>query len=374
MKKKNLLTALIVYMICMSLPVSAQENNETNPETNHEHISYELMTSLNRSELEGLGEIDGPIYVFGHLSPDADTVCSAIGYAYILQKLGYDARPVTLGKINNETVYILNAAGIDQPPVLEDASGENVVLIDHSEYSQSAEGLSDANIIMIIDHHGDGSVTTGNQLIYDNRPLGATATIAWIRSLNYGVELDQQTSTVLLGAVLSDTRNLSSSTTTTADREAVRILADKAGLKDVDAFYSEMYKISISHEGMTNEEIFLSDMKLYETDGTTFAISVVNCYDQEEAAVIAEKMKAVMPDILSSEGADFGFVQISILHDDINMNYIVPSDEIAAELLNEAFGDEGTWDDISYIVDPGFSRKKVLVPRLTDVLSLHPKE
>ena len=372
MKKNKLLITLIVYVTCMILPISARGNDTADAE--YEQIPYDLMISLNRSELEGLGEIDGPIYVFGHQSPDADTVCSAIGYAYILQELGYDARPVTLGKVNNETAYILNAAGVDQPPVLADASGENVVLVDHSEYSQSAEGLADANIVMIIDHHGDGSVTTGNQLIYDARPLGATATIAWIRSLNYGVELDQQVSMVLLGAVLSDTRNLNSSTTTTADREAVRLLAEKAGIKDVEAFYGEMYNASVSFDGMTDEEIFLTDMKKYEAGGTTYVIGVVNCYDEKEAAGLAGRMKAVMPDILSSEGAEFGYAQISILRDDIDVNYIVPSDETAAELLNEAFGDEGTWDDISYVVVPGISRKKVLVPRLTDALSLHPKE
>ena len=178
-----------------------------NPGEKTEIVSSDLMIRLNRSELEGLGEIDGPIYVFGHQSPDSDAVCTSIVYAYILRELGYDARPVTLGQINHETEFILESAGADIPPVLDDAAGKNVVLVDHSEYSQSAEGLKDANVLMIIDHHGDGSVTTGHQLIYDARPLGSTATITWIRAMNYGVELDQQSCLLLLGAVLSDTSN-----------------------------------------------------------------------------------------------------------------------------------------------------------------------
>ena len=75
--------------------------------------------------------------------------------------------------------------------MLDDASGCNMVLVDFSEYIHSAEGLQDANVITIIDHHGDGSVTTGNQIIYDERPLGSTATIIWIRYRNYGIEPDQ---------------------------------------------------------------------------------------------------------------------------------------------------------------------------------------
>ena len=368
MKKRHLLTVLIVCVFSMLLPVYAQETYETETES-----TSDLLTILSRSDLEGLGEIDGPIYVFGHQTPDSDAVCTAIGYAYILQELGYDARPAVLGDINKETAYILKTAGVDVPPVLEDASGKNVVLVDHSEYSQSAEGLKDANVLMIIDHHGDGSVTTGNQLIYDARPLGAAATIAWIRSMNYGVELDQKISMVLLGAILSDTNNLRSSATT-ADREAVRILSEKAGVTDVEAFDREMYKASISYEGMTDEEIFQSDMKKYEQDDKAFVIGAVQCFDVKEAVEMAERMKAVMPGVISSEGADFGYAQVCVFHDDIDINYIVPSDEAAAELVGEAFEGEGKWEGESYVLVPGVSRRKVLVPRLIEALSLHPTE
>ena len=144
----------------------------------------ELNYRLNRSDLDGLGEIEGTIYVTGHKSPDSDTVGSSIAYAALLQTLGYDARPVVLGDINNETKYILETGGLETPMMLDDASGCNMVLVDFSEYIHSAEGLQDANVITIIDHHGDGSVTTGNQIIYDERPLGSTATIIWIRYRN----------------------------------------------------------------------------------------------------------------------------------------------------------------------------------------------
>ena len=368
MKQRLLLSALIICIFSMLLPIYAQETYETETES-----TSDLLTILSRSELEGLGEIDGPIYVFGHQTPDSDAVCTAIGYAYILKELGYDARPAVLGDINKETAYILKTAGVDVPPVLEDASGKNVVLVDHSEYSQSAEGLKDANVLMIIDHHGDGSVITGNQLIYDARPMGSAATIAWIRSMNYGVELDQKISMILLGAILSDTNNLKYSATT-ADREAVRCLAEKAGITDVDAFDREMYKASISYEGMTDKEILLSDMKKYEKDDKAFVIGVVQCFDEKEAVKMAGRMKAVMPGVISSEGVDFGYAQVCVFHDDIDINYIVPSDEVAEELLKKAFEGEGKWEGEAFVLDPGVSRRKVLVPRLIEALSLHPTE
>lgn len=91
--------------------------------------------------------------------------------------------------------------------VLQDAAGCNMVLVDHSEYMQSAEGLQDANIISIIDHHADGTITTAGQLIYDARPLGSTSTIIWMRYRDYGVTPDRQTALVMMGSILSDTKS-----------------------------------------------------------------------------------------------------------------------------------------------------------------------
>ena len=337
----------------------------------------ELNYKLNLSDLEGLGTIEGPIYVSGHKIPDSDTVGSAIAYAALLQKLGYDAVPVVLGEINNETKYVLETGGIDTPKLLDDASGCNMVLVDHSEYDQSAEGLQDAKILAIIDHHGDGSVTTGNQLIYDARPIGSTATIIWMRYRNYGVEIDPKVAYVMAGSILSDTSNLKNGATF-ADREALKDLAQLAGIKDLDSFYREMYQASISYAGMTDEEIFFSDIKEYESGNTKFAIGCVNAYDEDIAKDLADRMKKVLTTSDQLNGVDMAFAQISIYHDDISLNYLVPSNEAAKEVLGTAFGDSAeynaVYDGTSYRLEPGMSRRKVLAPTITDVLKSYPKE
>ena len=329
---------------------------------------------LHRSDLEGLGEIKEPIYVTGHKSPDSDTVGCAIAYAGLLQKLGYDAVPAVLGPVSHETEYILEAAGLEVPALLEDASGLTMVLVDHSMYTQSADGLEDADIISIIDHHGDGSVTTGNQLIYDSRPFGSAATIVWIRYRDYGIEPDRQTALVMMGAILSDTSNLQSGNTTFADREALKALSAIAGISDTDAFYREMFKASLSYEGMSDEEIFFSDYKEYESGGKKYSIGCVNAYDEETALALAERMKAVIPSTMSSTGMDMAFAQISIFHDDISVTYLVPSDEAAAEVLDAAFGDTAVFDGKFYRLEPGVSRRKTLVPAISGVLESYPKE
>ncbi len=333
----------------------------------------DLNILLNRSELEGLGEIEGTIYVTGHKSPDSDTVGSSIAYAELLRKLGYDAQAVVLGEINHETAFILQAAGVETPPLLEDASGKNMVLVDHGDYAHSADGLEDANIISIIDHHGDGTVSTGNQMIYDARPLGSTATIIWMRFRNYGIIPDPKTAAVMMGSLLSDTHNLVSGTTS-ADREALKNLSAQAGIEDTDAFYQEMFKASLSYKGMSDEQILFSDYKEYESAGTLYSIGCVNAYDEAAAADLAERMKAVLPSSLVTTGMDMAFVQINIFHDDLSLTYIVPSGEQAAAVIEAAFGDLAVFDGTSYVFDPGFSRKKVLVPAITDILAAHPSE
>ncbi len=334
----------------------------------------EMNVMLNRSELDGLGEITGTIYVTGHKSPDSDTVGSAIAYAHLLSELGYDAQPVVLGDINNETRYILNAAGLETPMVFHDAAGCNMVLVDHSEYTQSAEGMRDANIISIIDHHADGAVTTAGQIIYDARPLGSTATIIWLRYRNYGVTPDQKTALAMMGAVLSDTKNLQSESTTFADREALKDLSNLAGVQDVDAFYRDMYEASISYEGMTDEEIFFSDYKEYEIGNTKYSIGSINAYDEESAKDLAERMTEVFPSALASTGMDMTFAQINVLHDDLSFTCLIPSDDTAEEVLEAALSDIAVHEGIWYRIEPYASRKKVVVPAITNVLESQPEE
>lgn len=124
------------------------------------------------------------------------------------------------------------------------------------------------------------------------RPLGSF--FPWLDYLNYGVEIDRETAYLLLGAVLSDTNNLTGTTTTGADSAAVEELASLAGVTDVDALYRKLHEMMLSYEGMSGEEILFSDYKEYEAGGIRYGIGIVNAIDDETAKKLAEQMKGAL--------------------------------------------------------------------------------
>ena len=328
---------------------------------------------LNRSSIEKMSVGEEPVYVIGHRSPDSDTVFSAIAYARLLTKLGYNAEAAITAAVNKESAYILKEAGVEAPPILEDASGKNIFLVDHSEYAQAAEGMKDAHIVGILDHHGIGNVTTGHQVVYEAKPIGATATIVWLDYLNYGLDIDKSTAYLLLGAVLSDTDNLMGSTTTEADRKAVPALAEIAGVSDTDAMYKALHTEKLSYEGMSNEEILFSDYKEYEISGTKIGIGAVNAIDEETATALAERMKEALSESAGKTDMDLMYASVGIRENGEKIDRIVPADEKSRQMIEDAFPDYDEYDGTSFVFRKGLGRKSKFVPGLTEYLAAHPQ-
>lgn len=334
----------------------------------------EYLSNLNRSELEHLDLKSDKFYVIGHKSPDLDTVVSAIATARLFSALGYNAIPAIADNLDFESQYILEKAGVAAPEVLYDASGIDILLVDHNEYSQAVDNLVDAHIIGIIDHHGIGSVTTGNVVYVNSRPIGAVATNIWLTYLNFGVEISENTAYLLMAAILSDTGNLGGSLTTEADREAVRVLSKIAGVEDTDSFYKEMYAEKLSYKGMTDLEILLADYKEYEASEVKFGIGLANAIDEENAAKLATRLAAVLPEGFSQKNVDLMYAEISIREEGVKIDYIIPCDEYSKKVLMDAFPDYDEYDGTSFIFRKGLGRKTKFVPGLTDFLASHPHE
>ena len=334
----------------------------------------EYLYNLNRGELEHLDLTSDRFYLIGHKSPDADTVISAIAGARLFKALGYNAIPATAEKADFESQYILEKAGVEEPEILYDVSGLDIMMVDHNEYNQAADGMQDAHIIGIIDHHGIGSVTTGNVVYGTERPIGAVCTIMWMNYLNYGVEIDQNTAFLLLGAILSDTGNLVGTFTTSTDIEAVKSLSKIAGVEDTDAFYKEMYAEKLSYKGMSDLEILLADYKEYESGNTRFGIAMANAIDEESASKLAKRLAAVLPEGFESKDVDLMYAEVSIREEGVKIDYIVPVDDYSKKVFEDAFPNYDEYDGTSFIFRSGLGRKTKFVPGLTDFLASYPHE
>src|SRR5690625_2210761 len=117
-------------------------------------------------------------YIFGHKSPDTDTICSALSYAYLKEQLGESVAAVRLGEVNKETTYALDTFEVEAPPFLERVEdGTKVILVDHNEFQQSVDNIEQANILEVIDHHRVANFETKDPLYFRAEPVGCTATI-----------------------------------------------------------------------------------------------------------------------------------------------------------------------------------------------------
>ena len=177
------------------------------------------------------------ILVFGHKNPDNDAISAAIGYAYLKNELAkkngedvtYEA--VRLGGLPPETEWILSENGIETPRLIEGVGeGDKVILVDHSEALQSAEGLENAEIVEIIDHHRLGGLTTAQPLRYNAMPVGSTCAIVAREFGIEGIEMPKAIAAVLLGAMLTDTVIMKSPTTTNFDRDIIAKTAEFVGV------------------------------------------------------------------------------------------------------------------------------------------------
>ncbi|MCR5747033.1 MAG: manganese-dependent inorganic pyrophosphatase [Lachnospiraceae bacterium] len=306
-------------------------------------------------------DYDGPVYVIGHKSPDSDTVCSAIGFAEVLKQIGVDCEARVTAKPNNETQYILEYFKVETPEILEDAAGKNIVLVDHNMYSQAVDGVESANIIGLLDHHNLGDVQSSAPLIGHEYPLGCTATAVCVAAKELDVNISAETAGLLAGAILSDTNNLTSSTTTMIDVDILEILLDMAGIEDKDEFYMHMMEAKESYTGMTEEDILLSDYKEYDMSGTNIGIAVVEASGIKNNRQMVERMKTAMEEYMKN--AEIRNIYVAVNDNVNNITELLYYGDNTDEIIKKAFSPDA---DGKITFDHVASRKKDIVPALTD--------
>ena len=242
------------------------------------------------------------ILVYGHKNPDTDTICSSIVMADLQTKLGKDVKAVTLGEPNKETKYALKYFGVEEPEKIEKLEdGQKVMLVDHNEFSQSAEGIKNAKIQMVVDHHKIANFCTSEPLYYIAEPVGCTATILYGLYKRYNVEIEKKVAGLMLSAIISDSLLFKSPTCTEMDVQAAEELAKIAGI-NVEEYGLEMLKAGTDLSDYTEKELLNLDAKKTEKDGIKYMVAQVNTVSIEDVLTRKEKLEEVIKEAIDAEG------------------------------------------------------------------------
>jgi manganese-dependent inorganic pyrophosphatase len=235
---------------------------------------------------------------------------------------------------------------------------KNVILLDHNEKSQTVDGIEQAEISEIIDHHRIGDIQTGNPVYFKNEPIGSTSTIIANLYFENGIKPSNKIAGILCAAIISDTINFKSPTSTYTDRLTANRLAEMAGI-DIEAFALALFKSGSSLDGMTPTEILNYDFKEYNFGKYKIGIGQINSCDMDSLKKIKKGLVAYMDEVLCSKDYSLLLVMVTdIFNDGSEIIYV----EKNKGLITQAFNVDP--DEYSVYLKGVVSRKKQIVPLL----------
>jgi manganese-dependent inorganic pyrophosphatase len=250
-------------------------------------------------------------------------------------------------------------AGMVSTPNLLTIKRKHVILVDHNERSQAVEGLEQAEIMEIIDHHRIGTIETSGPVTFRNMPVGCTCTIIYSIFQENDVEIPANIAGLMLSAILSDTLMFRSPTCTIVDERAAHALAGICG-EDIESYADAMFEAGADLTGRTAEEVFHSDFKVFSRGQARFGVGQ-SSFMTEKSRKDAE---ALVAPYLPEAAADEELPMVFYMFTDVKSQTteFVSWGEGASDVVDKAFGVTST-DGMAVL--PGVvSRKKQVIPNL----------
>ena len=305
------------------------------------------------------------VIVIGHKSPDTDSIGAAISYSYLQRQMGVEAVAGRAGELNKESKFALEYFGVEAPEFIssvarksESDEKQKVILVDHNESKQCVDGIQDAEVIEVVDHHRLGDFETSNPIFMLFCPVGCVNTIIYNLYKMRGIQPTKAVAGMMLSAIISDTVLFRSPTTTDKDREAVKELAELAGV-DYEQYGMEMLKAGADISDYSAEQLASNDRKEFESAGNTFTVGQISVMD---VAPINAKKDAIMA-VLEKNKAEKGYVASYLMVTDIlaEDTFLWFTDG-AQEIVEAAF--EKKADNQCVSLPQVMSRKKQVSPPL----------
>lgn len=270
-----------------------------------------------------------------------------------------------IGNYNEGGFIVLDDGGFTRGVIARisflESNKFRVAMVDHNELTQAVDGLEEAEIIEIIDHHRLGNRNTDSPITFINKTVGSTCTIISELFRNFGYTPDPPVAGLMLSAILSDTVILKSPTTTEIDKEMSAWLASEAGV-DIEDYGKEMFAAGSALEGVDPDTILKQDQKTFVEGDWKFSLSQIEMvgfgkfYEMKDA--LAEKLES----FLAKEGCNFGCLIATDITEETSLLLCSGGEKIV---------DTITYPEVEkniYEMRGVLSRKKQVLPYLLDLI------
>lgn len=239
---------------------------------------------------------------------------------------------------------------------------KKIILLDHNEKAQTIEGIEQADILEIVDHHRLGDIQTAYPLYFRNETVGSTSTLIAAMYDEHGIKPSKGIAGILCAAILSDTVKFKSPTSTYADRSMASKLASIAGI-DIDEFASNMFRAGFALAEMSLSEILNYDLKEYEVGGSKIGIGQIIIYDSQTWQELGKDLAGYMNRHQKAGGYSLLVLMIT---DIINEGSYLLFAGDSGELIGKAFGEKTNGNSV--YLKGVISRKKQVVPALISAI------
>jgi manganese-dependent inorganic pyrophosphatase len=300
------------------------------------------------------------IISIGHKNPDTDSVLSAILISRFSKKMfGVEAEAVAAENINNETKYVLEKFKVKKPRVLKEIKNEKVILVDTTEPKQIINGLTEDNLLAIIDHHNLGGLKSSKPIYFRAEPIGCASSVIYKILKEKNIKIDKVSAVLMITCILSDTLNFNSPTATVDDKKILNEL-NKIAKLDIKKFVNELFSAKSSLRGISVNDIISKDYKQFDLSKFKVGIGVWETTNPETVNVQKDKIIPALAEKKNLEKIDYMFFAVVDILKNNSYLYIIGNEENI--LAEKAFGNIAK-DSLMFLKGV-VSRKKQIVPVL----------
>jgi len=295
--------------------------------------------------------------VFGHKNPDTDSIASAIVMADLQTKLGIEAKACRLGDINKETQFILDYFQVEAPMLVSElCENTDVILVDHNEFNQSVEGIGNATIKMVVDHHRIANFQTSEPLFYRAEPVGCTSTIIYKMYRENQIEIEPKMAGLMASAIISDSLLFKSPTCTPEDEKACRELAKIADLQ-LEVYGLDMLKAGTDLSEYSAGQLLGIDAKVFPMGAATIEIAQINTVSIEDMMTRKAELEHAMQTIIKEKELD---LFVTVITDILNSNSQLIALGERLDIVEKGFNIK--LSENTALLEGVVSRKKQIVP------------